>query len=108
MTVKEEIKTAELELEKLVKMVVAAGRTLFHSGKNKGPGTEVHLPADEAQRLKDLGFVAEAPATSSAAAPAAPALSVTATDGPTVGAAPAPKASTVTEPKGSASAKSGK
>ncbi len=69
-----DIKKVEQGAEKLVKMVVALGRTVFHEGKNHKPGAPISLPASEADRLKAAGFVTD---------PAAPAPAP-ATEGPSV------------------------
>jgi hypothetical protein len=38
-------------------LFVSRGRTLMQDGTSHGPGAMVTLPADEAARMQDLGFV---------------------------------------------------
>ena len=81
----QEIKTAELDLERMVTVAVAAGRALWTKAGRHAAGTLVKLEASEVDRLKAAGFVTDPPAPASAApVPAASAPSVKSSEGPTV------------------------
>jgi hypothetical protein len=55
--------------EKLVKAVVAPGRTIKFGGINVGPGGEVTLPADEVAWLRKGGYLLDPAATAPTIAP---------------------------------------
>lgn len=55
--------------EKLVKAVVAPGRTVKVDGKNVGPGGDVTLPADEVEWLRKGGYLLDPAATAPTIAP---------------------------------------
>ena len=47
----------EMQAAKLQKMVVVKGRTVRHDGKDYGQNAVISLPAQDAGRLQELGFV---------------------------------------------------
>lgn len=55
--------------EKLVKAVVAPGRTVKFEGSNVGPGGEVTLPAYEIVWLRKGGYLLDPAATAPTVAP---------------------------------------
>lgn len=55
--------------EKVVKAVVAPGRTVKFEGKNVGPGGDVALPADEVEWLRKGGYLLDPAATAPTVAP---------------------------------------
>lgn len=55
--------------EKVVKAVVAPGRTVKFEGKNVGPGGAVALPADEVEWLRKGGYLLDPAATAPTIAP---------------------------------------
>ena len=55
--------------EKLVKALVAPGRTVKFEGSNVGPGGEVTLPADEIAWLRKGGYLLDPAATAPTIAP---------------------------------------
>ncbi len=55
--------------EKVVKAVVAPGRTVKFEGKNVGPGGDVALPADEVEWLRKGGYLLDPAATAPTIAP---------------------------------------
>lgn len=55
--------------EKVVKAVVAPGRTVKFDGANVGPGGEVTLPADEVAWLRKGGYLLDPAATAPTIAP---------------------------------------
>ncbi|MCA1860935.1 hypothetical protein LE191_12560 [Janthinobacterium sp. HSC-3S05] len=57
------------KIEKLVKAVVAPGRTVKFEGKNVGPGGDVALPADEVEWLRKGGYLLDPAATAPTIAP---------------------------------------
>lgn len=44
---------------KTVKATVSRGRTVMAEGKSFGPGQPVDLPAEDAARLRSLGFLTD-------------------------------------------------
>lgn len=57
------------KIEKLVKAVVAPGRTVKFEGSNVGPGGEVSLPVSEAAWLRSGGYLLDPAATAPTIAP---------------------------------------
>lgn len=55
--------------EKLLKAVVAPGRTVKFEGSNVAPGGEVTLPADEIAWLRKGGYLLDPAATAPTIAP---------------------------------------
>lgn len=55
--------------EKVVKAVVAPGRTVKFEGKNVGPGGDVALPAYEVECLRKGGYLLDPAATAPTIAP---------------------------------------
>lgn len=57
------------KIEKLVKAVVAQGRTVKFEGSNVGPGGEVTLAADDVAWLRKGGYLLDPAATAPTIAP---------------------------------------